>query len=97
MQLDLTIINQVLSNLDNPAAAGLNKLKDEVTHEGVPPYSAQQGEYNEKVTVYIHKQLPQGLFVKITRRTDSYGENETITNIAFVMGKAKTITIYEPI
>lgn len=56
-----------------------------------------QGEYNEKFKFYKHPGLPEGVFMRETWHTNSYGYDETITAIDFVEGKARTITVFEPI
>lgn len=67
-------------------------------HKGVPEdYDGYQGEYNETFEYYKHPQLPESLFLQITYRTDSYGDNNYIYEMKFVEGKEKTITVYEPI
>jgi hypothetical protein len=53
--------------------------------------------YNETFEFYQHPEMPKNIFMKITIRTDSYGDNDFIHEIQFVEGKEKTITVYEPI
>lgn len=56
-----------------------------------------QGEYNEKFIFYTHAGLPEGVFLRDTYRTDSYGDNENVVKTEFVMGVKKQITVFEPI
>lgn len=56
-----------------------------------------EGGYNETFEFYQHPEMPKNIFLKITMRTDSYGDNDSIYEIQFVEGNVKTITIYEPI
>jgi hypothetical protein len=56
-----------------------------------------QGEYNEYFIFYKHPGLPEGIFMRETYTTDSYGDNDTCILVEFVEGKEKTITVYEPI
>jgi len=80
----------------------LNKQKykqnTEIGHYGVGDSGeGNQGDYNEKFIFYKHPGLPEGVFMKETWQSDSYGCNEAITQIEFVKGKEKTITVLEPV
>ena len=68
-------------------------------HNGIDENSSEgeQGEYNETFEFYQHPEMSKNIFLKVTNRTDSYGESDFIHDIQFVEGKAKTIIIYEPI
>lgn len=55
-----------------------------------------QGDYGENVQIKSLNNYP-GYFIKITRRTDSYGYNEFIYKVEIVVSKPKTITEYLPI
>lgn len=80
-----------------------NKQRYKVTQQlghigiGADDDEGVQSEYNEKFIFYRHPRLPEGVFMKETWQSDSYGSNEAVTGIEFVKGKEKTITIYEPI
>ncbi len=52
-----------------------------------------QGEYDEIQEVYDLNY--EGLFLKLTLTTDSYGNNETISSIQLVKPTTKTVTVYE--
>ena len=56
-----------------------------------------QGDYNEYFTIWKIKdpEFGEGMFIKATVHTDSYGDNEFVKGIEFVKGKSKTVTIYE--
>lgn len=56
-----------------------------------------QGEYNEKFIYYKHLGLPEGVFMRETYTTDSYGYDYSLTNVEFVKGKERKITVFEPI
>jgi len=74
------------------------KVSEAKGHQGVPEdYDGMQGEYNEKMIYYKHKGLPEGVFMRETYHTNSYGYNEAIVSIEFVKGKEKQITVFEPI
>ena len=68
-------------------------------HIGIPEGydDGSQGEYNESFKFYKHPGLPEGVFMRETYQTDSYGSNESLTNIEFVKGREKTIKVFEPI
>jgi hypothetical protein len=74
------------------------KVNTETGHIGVAQDGeGNQGEYNEKFIFYKHPGLPEGVFMKETHTTDSYGYDFTLQNVEFVKGKEKTITVFEPI
>jgi len=84
--------NEVMSNKK------AYKTNTERGHTGVPDDSeGNQGEYNEKFIFYKHKDFPEGVFLRETLQTDSYGDYESIVEVMFVEGKEKTITIFEPV
>lgn len=67
-------------------------------HHGVPDNSdGEQGEYNEVLSYYRHPEMPENVFLQISEHTDSYGDNLTISEMKFVQGVAKQVTVYEPI
>jgi len=73
-------------------------IKKESGHVGVPPdEEGNQGEYNETFKFYRHPGLPEGIFLKETYVTDSYGYGNNLAAVTFVKGKEKTITVFEPI
>ena len=55
-----------------------------------------QGEYNETFKFYKHPGIPNGVFMRETYYTDSYGSNQNLVAVEFVKGKEKTITVFEP-
>lgn len=74
------------------------KLDEALGHQGVPDdYEGRQGEYNETFVFYSHPGLPEGIFMKETYHTDSYGDGNALENIEFVTGVKKKVTVYEPI
>lgn len=73
-------------------------LSEEKGHIGVPDESeGEQDEYNETFKFYKHPGLPEDTFMRETYNSDSYGYDDFLVKIDFVKGKAKTITVYEPI
>lgn len=68
-------------------------------HRGIGDnyYDGVQGEYNETFKFYKHPELPEGIFMRETYHTDSYGGSEALVEVQFVEGKAKIITVYEPV
>ena len=84
--------NEVMSNKK------VHKTQEITGHIGVPEnYEGSQGEYNEKFIFYKHKDFPEGVFLRETLQTDSYGDNESIVEVKFVEGKEKIVTIFEPV
>jgi len=88
---------KVLNELMSVSTKRKYKINQLPGHNGVDSGDSHQGEYNETFEFYQHPEMPKNIFLKITMRTDSYGENDFIHEIQFVEGKEKTITIYEPI
>ena len=72
-------------------------LSEQQGHQGVHSGDGNQGEYNETIKYYQHPGLPEGIFMQEVYQSDSYGDNYGITSVSFVKGKAKTITVYEPV
>lgn len=73
-------------------------LSTEKGYQGVGnQYDGVQGEYNETFKFYKHPGLPDNVFMKETYQSDSYGYDDRLVSIEFVQGKAKTITVYEPV
>lgn len=73
-------------------------LNEKQGHLGVPDdCDSSQGEYNENHKYYQHPEMPENVFLQITERTDSYGDNWTVYEMKFVQGVAKQVTVYEPI
>lgn len=68
-------------------------------HQGIPEgsYDGYQSEYNETFKFYAHPGLPEGVFMRETYHTDSYGSNEKLEAVEFVEARPKTVTIYEVI
>lgn len=75
------------------------KVSEQKGHIGIPDDydEGNQGEYNETFVFYKHKGLPEGVFMKETYYTDSYGSGNSLVSVEFVEAKPKTITVYEPI
>ena len=93
--ISIKVLNELLSN----STKRKYKVIHLPGHKGVDDSSGEgdQGEYNETFEFYQHPEMPKNIFLKITMRTDSYGDNDFIHEIQFVEGKEKTITVYEPI
>lgn len=60
----------------------------------VNPDSPVQGKEGLVYEVY---KLPNGYYLKMTVKTDSYGYNEHISSLEFVLPKQKEITVFEEI
>lgn len=91
-QISIKAFNEVMNNKRKFKTQEING------HIGVTDYvQGNQGEYNEKFIFYKHPDFPEGVFLRETLTTDSYGENESITKVELVEGKEKTVTIFEPV
>lgn len=91
--ISIEVLNEVL---------GKNKHKylqqEKQGHIGVPSDGeGNQGEYNETFKFYKHPDFPEGIFLRETYNTDSYGYNDNLVEVLFVKGKEKKVTVYEPI
>lgn len=92
--IKLDVLNELLQS-ETRKKYFLNK---ENGHFGVPrDGEGYQGEYNETFEYYKHPELPENVFLQITKHTDSYGCDPTIVEFKFVKGVAKQVTVYEPI
>lgn len=99
MQIDIKLVNKILSNLEYPKAAGLimeekitaiNAIGDHNDWEG------DQGSFNEYHTFYTHPEL-EGVVVKFVGRTDSYGSGNEMVSIEFGKGVPKQVVKFEAI
>ena len=91
--ITLKVLNELLSQKHKYF------LNQQYGYKGIPDnaYDGEQGEYNEYFKFYRHPEMPENVFLKETYNTDSYGDNEHVVSLSFVEGKAKTITVFEPI
>lgn len=92
-----TISIKVLNELFSNKTHSKYRISTGDGHQGIIDSDGRQGEYNERFEYLQHPDMPKNIFLQITYRSDSYGDNESIYEYKFVEGKAKTITIYEPI
>lgn len=93
-----TISIKVLNELLSKETRSKYRKSTQQGHQGVPQNEdGYQGEYNETFEFYQHPDMPQNIFLRLTEHTDSYGDNESIVEYQFVEGKAKQVTVYEPI
>jgi len=86
--MDYKKINDLFGDL-NSFYHNNNIVHQEQTATG----DGYESSYGERYVVYDAK-LEDGYFVKISYKTDSYGDNEEIIGIEFVKGKEKKITKY---
>lgn len=92
--IELKVLNELMSN--NTKKKYL--MQEMPGHRGVPDDGeGNQGEYNETFKFYKHPGLPEGIFMRETWHTDSYGYGDVLQSTEFVKGKEKTITVFEPI
>lgn len=98
--MELTNINKLLENLDNPSSEFLTFVSKENGHQGVSDNSYKdsgvQGEYDEYSLIYKVIGFDE-LYLKITKQTDSYGANDFVSGVQFVMPKEVKITVFDNI
>lgn len=87
--ISIKVLNELMSKDTK------HKYKINIVEGGRELYG--EGGYNETFEFYQHPEMPKNIFLKITMRTDSYGDSNFIYGLQFVEGKEKTITVYEPI
>lgn len=94
-----TISIKVLNELLSEKTRSKYRKSTQQGHQGIDKddYDGRPGEYNETFQFFQHPDMPQNIFLRLTEHTDSYGDNESIVEYQFVEGKAKQITVYEPI
>jgi len=84
--------NEVMSNKKSYIS------QKEMGHIGVPDDGeGNEGEYNERFVFFKHKDFPEGVFLRETLQTDSYGYDESIVEVKIVEGKEKVVIVFEPI
>lgn len=83
--IEISRLNQLFDNLLNFSTIG----------EVVAESESDPNDY-ETVNTYILK-TSEGLYLRIKKLLDSYGENERIMSIEFVEPKVKMITDFETI
>jgi len=94
MQIELSLINKLLTNLDNLKASGFKDISSEHTNVRESGY---EGSFDEYEYYYSHLELPNDVFLKVVRQTDSYGDNEFTKSIQFVIPVIKEVTKFEAI
>lgn len=98
-QFSLSTINKIIAetfylNLYDKQGQFLIYKETIKGHQGVDNVDGVQGEYNETHKIFQLKDHPE-IFLKLTYRSNSYGDNLSLTTFAFVKAKEKTITVYE--
>lgn len=88
---DYKTINEILSNLSSiKSNKDFTRVVNNYTTEG-----EYEGSYSEYINVYKYKDTD--IFIKITTRTDSYGDNESVHSVQFVKPIVKQVTDFETI
>lgn len=90
--MDYKQLNKFLADIES-IRSGTPEAK-EVKKEIEDP-DGEQGE--EGVSFEVYKTSFDGMYVKLTIKTDSYGDNERITGIQFVKPTTKTVSVFEPV
>lgn len=95
MNLELSILNTILADLDDFRYKNKSKLKQ----TNVVKEIDGDGEQNESGLSFEVYPFPgiENLYVKLRITTDSYGDNEAVTGIEFVKPTEKVVTVYEKI
>lgn len=99
MQLEISVLNKVLKNIEYPKSAGLVNQDKVYTRNIIGVHNdweGNQGDSNEYYITYTHPEL-DGILVKFTYETDSYGGNDRITSIQFGRAVKKEISVFEEV
>lgn len=91
-EIKLSKINEILSNLDN-----LSRTYKLLSNNTSSNYFEEKNMGEEGVKVDIYDVGHPEIFLQVVTNSDSYGGNERVSSIQFVVGKDKTITVYEPL
>lgn len=93
--MDYKKINDILSDLSE---RGLGKKFKQVSSETLRNYWNEKSEGGEGVRTEVYEiDKAENIFLKIQRRTDPYGDNETLFSTPFVKPKEVKVTAYEPV
>lgn len=94
MEINYKQINEILSNLNSYS---LDKKFKKVQDQTPDNYHEEknQGEEGQRTVVYDVKL--EGVYLKVTYVTDSYGDNETVGGIEFVKPQTKQVVVFETI
>lgn len=93
--MDYKKINDILADLSE---RGLEKKFKQVSSETPRNYWNEKSEGGEDVRTEVYEiDKAENIFLKIQRRTDSYGDNETLCSITFVKPIEVKVTVYEPV
>lgn len=98
MQIELSVVNEILENLENIRGSYGNKTFKKISQETIYEINnsygdGEQGAEGQSYEIYEYK----GMFIKLDVRTDSYGDNEFVRGVQFVEPIEKTVLVYEPI
>lgn len=93
--MELKQINEVLSDLSQYTLQKKFKLVE--SNEPRNYWSEKnQGDTSTKTEIY-EVDKDKKVFLKISRQTDSYGDNESVVGISFVTPKEVKVTAFEAI
>lgn len=95
--MDYKLINEALSDINTLRYNGMKGKFTKVTNEKVDNLRGgeSQGEYDEIIEIYSLGQ--DDLHLKLTLRTDSYGDNENIVSVQIVKPIVKQVTDFQAI
>lgn len=92
--MSLELIRAFNEVMQNKNKYKVNKI---LGHQGIPETEDEgyQGEYNEYFLLYGHPNFPENVYLRETYQSNSYGEDDAITDVRFVQGVEKTVIVYE--
>lgn len=95
MDCNYSVINEALSDI--PSLRYNHKKFKKVSDQLIDNLRGreEQGEYNERIEVYSLG--VDDLHIKLSLRTDSYGDNESVTSIQIVRPIVKQVTDFEAV
>lgn len=98
-QLNIDLLNKILSNLECPDNNKELEFAKRIEIDMAVTKSSYGGEGvqgAEDIYAKVYKiKSEDNLFLKIEYFTDSYGDNESVRSVKFVIPSTKTIQVFE--
>lgn len=93
--MNYKLINEQLSDIDALRSNQKKRISKEIIYE----VNGENGEQGQEGLAYefFDIGLEDGVVLKMTITTDSYGDNETVSGIEFVKPIKKEVTVFETI
>lgn len=86
--MELKKVNEILSDLTN---YGLRKKFSQVLNE------TNSEDYGNTIRTEVYKIDDEDNYLKVTRESDSYDENETLNSVQFVKPVITKVTDFKPV